>query len=92
MTSNQDKTDRPEGDAGSPSHDTTAHTGSADPNRAADMMKDRDQSESANSNTGGIGMSEGADTDGAGTGGMVEREDAGGGPAGVGGSSGAADQ
>lgn len=71
--------------------DTTTHTGDADPNQAADMMKDRDQAEAGQGNTGGNSPSEGADTDGAGSGGMVQGEDAGGGPAGTGGSSGAAD-
>ena len=76
------------GDA--PPRDTTTHTGNADPNRAADLMKDQDQGKAGKANTGGMGTSEGADTDGAGSGGMIEGEDAGGGPAGTGGSSGAA--
>lgn len=80
-----------QGGAGEDSpRDATTHTGAADPNRAADQMKERDRQSARKSGAGGMSPSEGADTDGAGSGGMVEGEDAGGGPAGTGGSSGAA--
>lgn len=68
---------------------TATHTGSADPDQAADIMKDRDQARSGRTNAGGTVLSDGADTDGAGTGGMAEDKDAGGGSGGESGSSGA---
>lgn len=84
------KTQQPASAGDASSGDTTTHTGRADPNQAADMMKDKDQTKADKNTMTGASPAEGADTDGAGSGGMVEGKDAGGGPAGAGGSSGSA--